>query len=287
MDKKYQQILDVVNADIERVNSNLMFAMGINPKLEKDLEKFIKSPSKRIRSLVAILYMRAAKMYLLPEHYELLAAVELIHNASLIHDDVIDDAKLRRSRKTLNEKFDNNLAVIGGDYLLALAMQKLVKIGSLEVLDIFSKTLEQMCFGEADQYFSRYKKTKIEQYIKKSEQKTAKLFESTLHSAVILTDEGDQEDTVCEFANNFGLAFQIRDDLKNVISADKGKNASDIEEGIYNAPIILSDNIDEGIAKTKALINNYVDCALYLIKDFAQSPYKKALIELLELIRNV
>lgn len=286
MNKKYQAVSDTVKADIERVNSNLDIEMDLKPELKKELKKFIHSPSKRIRSLMTILYLRASKMYLLPSHYELLAAVELIHNASLIHDDVIDESKLRRNKKTLNDKFDNQLAVISGDYLLGAALKKLVKINSIEVLDIFADTLKDMCKGEVNQYFNRYKKTKLKNYIEKSTQKTASLFISTLKSAVILADEKNA-DLACEFALNFGLAFQIRDDLVNVMNKDSSKNANDLEEGIYNAPMILSDKLDVGIEKTKNLLNNYINCARKCIENFEESIYKKALYELLELIKNV
>ncbi len=286
MNKKITEIAEVVKADLERVNSNLFFEVDLKPQLAKELESFLKAPSKRIRSLVTILYLRAAKMYLLPSHYELLAAVELIHNASLVHDDVIDESKMRRNRQTLNDKFDNQLAVISGDYLIGIALEKLIKIGSLSVLDVFAKTLQNMCKGEVNQYFNRFKKTDLEAYIEKSIQKTALLFESALKSAVILADE-EYNEKINEFAINFGLAFQIRDDLLNVMKKDKSKTTTDVDDGIYNAPLILSDDIKDGIEKTKDLLNNYINCAKQCIEDLGESNYKKALIELLELIRNV
>jgi len=286
MDKKITAIAQVVNADLERVNANLLFEVDLKPQLANEIEQFLKAPSKRIRSLITILYLRASKMYLLPAHYELLASVELIHNASLVHDDVIDESKLRRSRQTLNDKFDNQLAVISGDYLIGIALEKLVKIGSLSVLDVFAKTLQNMCKGEVNQYFNRFKKTDLESYIEKSTQKTALLFESALKSAILLAEE-DYDEKTSEFALNFGLAFQIRDDLLNVMKKDKSKAMTDVDDGIYNAPLILSDDINDGIEKTKDLLNNYVNCAKQCIQDLGDSPYKKALIDLLELIKNV
>ena len=112
------------------------------------------------------------------------------------------------------------------------------------------------------------------------------LFESALKSAVILAEE-EYSEKISEFAINFGLAFQVRDDLLNVMKKDKTKTTTDIDDGIYNAPLILSDDINEGIEKTKDLLNNYVNCAKQCIEDLGESPYKKALIELLELIKNV
>ena len=281
MDEKYQAVLDVVKADIERVNKNLEIETELNPALAKEIEEFLQAPSKRIRSLFSILYMRASKMYLLP-----VAAVELIHNASLIHDDVIDESKLRRNKKTLNDTFDNRLAVISGDYLLGAALKKLVKIASLKVIDIFADALKTMCKGEVCQYFNRFKKTDIETYIEKSTQKTASLFVSTLHAAIVLADGGFDEKSR-EFAETFGLAFQIRDDLLNVINKDKSKSASDVDEGIYTAPLILSDNLPDGIEKTRDLLNNYVNCAKHCISDLEDSVYKTALYELLELLNDV
>jgi len=171
MDKKITAIAQVVNADLERVNANLLFEVDLKPQLAKELEHFLKAPSKRIRSLLTILYLRASKMYLLPAHYELLASVELIHNASLVHDDVIDESKLRRNRQTLNDKFDNQLAVISGDYLIGIALEKLIKIGSLPVLDVFAKTLQNMCKGEVNQYFNKFKKTDLETLLKNQPKK--------------------------------------------------------------------------------------------------------------------
>lgn len=284
--KRYQNILDVVSADIEKVNDNLFDDIDLKPQLSKELEKFLKSPSKRIRSLVTILFLRASKMYLLPAHYELLAAVELIHNASLIHDDVIDESEFRRNEKSFNGKFDNKLAVISGDYLLGTVLKKLVKINSTEVIDIFADTVKTMCKGEVNQYYSRFKKEKLEEYIEKSVQKTASLFECALKSAVILADENYTE-KMEEFAVNFGLAFQIRDDLKNVLEQSKSPNISDVEDGIYNAPLILSDNLADGIEKTKVLLNNYVSCAKQCIEDLPDSIYKTALGGLLELVEDV
>lgn len=286
MDKKYQLILDTVKADKERVDQSLFFGIELKPALARELEKFLKSPSKRIRSLVTILYLRAAKMYLLPAHYELLAIVELIHNASLIHDDVIDESKLRRGRKTINDKFDNQLAVISGDYLLGMALKKLVKINSFEIIDLFADTMKNMCQGEVNQYFNRFKKTKMDVYIEKTTQKTAALFETALKSAVILAEDKNIKNA-SDFALNFGIAFQIRDDLINFMKKDASKPSTDVEDGIYNAPTILSENPAVGIEKTKALLNNYVENAHKCIENFEDNIYKEKLCELLELIKNV
>ena len=249
--------------------------------LKEELKKFLNAPSKRIRSLLAILYLRASKMYLVPEHYEILAITELLHNASLIHDDVIDESKTRRNSQCLNEIFDNKLAVISGDYLLSIVLEKLSKINNNQILDIYAKTVQEMCKGEVTQYFNRFKVPDIDTYIQKSEQKTAVLFESTLKSCVLLAEE-EYTEKMSEFAFNFGLAFQIKNDLKDYLSAEK----NDENDGIYNAPFILSDEKEESVLKTKKLLDNHIDCAKQCIEELPENIYKSGLIELLELLRD-
>ena len=102
-----------------------------------------------------------------------------------------------------------------------------------------------------------------------------------MKSAIFLAGETDV-DLGVEFAENFGIAFQIKDDLTNILSGTE-----DIDEGIYNAPVILSDNMDEGIEKTKVLLNNYINCARLCINNLSDSIYKAALLELLELTEDV
>lgn len=286
MHEKYQNIVDVVKADIEKVNNNLVFDFDLKSELADKLKNLLIYPSKRIRSLMTILYLRASKIYLLPTHYQLLACVELVHNASLIHDDVIDKSNMRRNQKTINDLFDNHLAVLSGDYLIGIALEKLVEIGSLDVMQNFALLLQNMCRGEVNQYFDKFKKINLQEYIDKSTQKTASLFECALNSSLLLAST-NYDEKQSEFAINFGLAFQIRDDLMNVLDKDNSKLSNDIQNGIYNAPYILSDELSDGIEKTKELLNNYVNCAKQCIDDLEDSVYKKALFELLELIENV
>lgn len=285
--KTYQEISNVVRADIERVKNILDIKFDLNSNLSKELSKYLNGSSKMIRTLVTVLYLRASKIYLLPEHYELFALSEIIHNASLIHDDVIDESKLRRNRKTLNEKFDNQLAVTSGDYLIGIALSKLVKIGNIDVISQFSDVIKNMCKGEIEQYFNRFKKIKLEKYIEKTSSKTASLFEGIMTSALIISQEQEKIKSAQEFAKNFGIAFQIRDDLKNAINSDKTKDSSDFVCGIYTAPYILDNDLNKGIEKTKELLNNYISYAKYCIKDLDENIYKDALCNLLELIKNV
>lgn len=281
--EQYNNILNIVNNDIERVNKELTAFININEPLKTKLINFLTAPSKRIRPLLTFLYLRANNIEITDNHYTLLTAIELVHNASLIHDDIIDGSKTRRCEKTLNCEFDNKLAVIAGDYILSTALKKISVLNSPETIDMFAQTLADMCEGETFQYFNKYKIPSLEDYLKKTEQKTAKLFQTALEASVLISKSGNRNNA-SELGRNFGIAFQIRDDLINVKTLQ-----SDISDGIYTAPVIFSDSTsatESGIEKTYCLLNNYINTSKKLLEKTENNKYKKALTELLELFNN-
>lgn len=278
----YQEIFEVVKSDIKKIENRFLEILPKSCEIYSDLEKFLKLPSKRIRSVLALLYLRAIGVEVDENQLELLMIVELIHNASLIHDDVIDEEKIRRSQKNINSKFGNKMAIISGDYLLSVVMEKLTRLGKLELFEIFSKTIKEMCEGEILQYSNLYKIPTLEDYLKKTYQKTGSLFEACVLCCVMLSTSQEVENAK-EFSKNFGIAFQIRDDIENIL-----KGGNDIKEGVYNAPIIFSGSIDNpvaGIEKSKVLLNNYLDIAQKCLCGMDESEYKSALKKLLELLK--
>lgn len=239
------------------------------------------------------------------EHINIASATELIHNATLIHDDIIDDSDLRRSEITVNYQFDNSLAVVAGDFLLSLALEELLSTGSKEVISVFTNALTQVCQGEINQYFDKNKLSSIEVYLKKSKQKTAMLFEAALSSISALNDNRYKE-KIENFASNFGIAFQIRDDLINVVQTDDSKPLlNDIKNGVYTAPIIylleekpelLNSSVDiivsafkssNAIEKTKKLIQNHVSLAIDSLDFLEDNFYKQSMIDLCKYICEV
>ena len=259
--------------------------------LNSALKNFLTAPSKRIRPLLSILYLKANEENLSDKQLEILTVIELIHNASLIHDDIIDNSEIRRGIKTLCKEFDNKLAVISGDYILAIAMEKLAKIENIHILHKLSQTIRQMCLGEINQNFDRFKIGTIENYIEKTKNKTAYLFESSIVCSAMLSKKQHNFENITNLGLDIGIAFQIRDDIINIKKFDSSKPSNnDIKEGIFNAPIILgnkSDNYHSGIEKTKVLLNNYIESAENKIKILPNNVYKSALEEFLELLSNV
>lgn len=289
--EQYKNIKALVEDELKIIEEKMTGDIQIREPLNSSLKKFLLSPSKRIRPVLSILYAKATNEKLTDEQLEVLSVIELIHNASLIHDDIIDNSELRRGEKTLGAEFDNKLGVISGDYILAYAMGKLAKINNTEIIANISKTISQMCLGEINQNFDRFKITTIEEYIGKTKNKTAYLFESALVCPMLLSKNSHNIKSLSDFGISAGIAFQIRDDILNMTDTDKSKPLnSDIQEGIYNAPVILGnkeDNYQSGIEKTKVLLNNYIKSAENQIKILPKNEYKTALEEFLELLNNV
>ncbi len=147
-----------------------------------------------------------------------------------------------------------------------------------------------MCQGEIDQNFDRFKIGTIENYIEKSKNKTAYLFETAMTSCAMLSQTPIDLSKVSDFAMNIGITFQIRDDLVNFTKTDHSKPAqNDLSEGIYTAPIIYSQdtkNYTKGIEKTKSLLNNYIENAAKQLDNLQDNEFTVALKNFLELLNN-
>lgn len=279
--EKYSNILNIVKNEIEAVCTNLTSDINIQEPLQTKLSNILNAPSKHIRPLIAFLYLKALGLNIDKKQIILQTAIELVHNASLIHDDVIDDSEIRRNTKTINKDFDNKLAVISGDYILSIALTYIAKLNSIKIVEMFADTLSFMTNGEINQQFSKFQIPTIENYIKKTEQKTAKLFETAICGSLLLANSNE---CASIFAKNFGIAFQIRDDIINIKTTQ-----SDIKDGIYTAPVIYAGNTENytnGIEKSHILLNNYIDNAYQAINHIEENKYKIAIKELLGLLKN-
>ncbi len=279
--EKYSKILDIVQEEIKQVSAGLTCGVDIQEPLKSKLFELLNAPSKHIRPLVSFLYLKSLGLNIDEKQIMLQTVIELVHNASLIHDDVIDESSIRRNTQTLNSKFGNKLAVISGDYLLSTALHRLAKLNLIPLIEMFSDTLACMSHGEIKQQFTKYKIPTIEEYLDKTAEKTAKLFETAVCGSLLLSNSSENGK---EFAESFGIAFQIRDDLINIQTTK-----TDLNDGIYTAPVIYAgctENYTDGIEKTRSLLNNYIDNAFRAINHIEDNKYKTALTELLGLIRN-
>lgn len=277
---EYAKIYKNIEPEIKLVKEELVKKINIEKELQDKLFELLQAPSKHIRTVVSFLYLKALGLEINEKQIIYQSAIELVHNASLIHDDIIDESETRRTIETINHEFGNKLAVITGDFLLSVALKKIRTLKQSEIIDMFAQTLDDMCQGEIQQQFSKFKISTIEEYIKKTELKTAKLFETAICGSLIIAQSDIQAKN---FANYFGIAFQIRDDLINIKTSK-----TDIKDGIYTAPVILSgntENFETGIEKTEILLNNYIDKTKKELSVLPENNYKNTLINLVELLK--
>lgn len=290
----------LVQKELEKLNQYLVNSLVDDKnRISEDICDYLCSKSKRIRPVLVFLFAKAMGIELDDKVYHLACSVELVHNSTLVHDDILDNADTRRGKVSLNYKLGNNLSVLAGDILLSVALRELVKCGSVEAIDTFAESIYLMCKGEINQNFTIGKLPTMEEYIQKSEYKTAELFKAPLTSLCLIKDKS-VKDNVLSFARNFGIAFQIKDDLLNVLKNDPTKPVmSDIHNGIYTAPVLfLNDDIADiinlneeeiieklqtnkkYIEKTVDLIKEYADKAIEAISFIEDNQYKQEIIKL-------
>jgi geranylgeranyl diphosphate synthase type II len=189
-----------------------------SPKnLYEPLKYFIEIGGKRIRPLLTLM---ASEMFGLPKENALQAslAIELFHNFSLIHDDIMDKAPLRRGKQTVHLKWNDDIAILSGDVLLIKAYQALAKQDARhipELLDLFNRTAVEVCEGQQmDMDFESCDQVTIEAYIEMIRLKTSVLLGCALAFGAIVSDAPKKDrELIYAFGQNLGIAFQIQDDI--------------------------------------------------------------------------
>ena len=261
---RQNDILKPVEEDLKLLETKLSESLvSGNSQLDEITKYVTKSGGKRLRPALVFLFARALNEGCLSQNHLFLGeAVEMMHTASLIHDDVIDDAETRRGFLTVGKKWNSRTAVIVGDFILARALTKLVAVGGTAP-EIFASTLNELCVGEIQQGSQKFKITSFEDYIKKSERKTAKLFAAGTECAAAITPGANNLiiKAVRDYSLNFGTAFQIMDDILNFTGSREkiGKPAgNDLKNGILTAPVLfaLQEYEEKNDFTLKKLINN-------------------------------
>ena len=294
MKKDYFEIIKDILPDFEKADNDIIETICKERNdLSEDLRAFLTRGSKKIRSALVFLISKALGFETDNKIISIANAVELVHNASLMHDDVIDKAQNRRNQKSFNEIYDNFVSIIAGDYLLTLALEYISKLNNNKIQAMLFDTLKTLCVGEIDQHFCKNKIFKLEDYIKKSYEKTGKLFETAVCSAAIILNKENKK--LKNFSTNFGIAFQLKDDYNNIYKAEK---STDIDDGIFTAPVIFAakdypsintfepDKIYEIVKNEKYenmmknLIKEYTDNAIKDIEFLEETLYKKTLVDL-------
>jgi octaprenyl-diphosphate synthase len=197
--------------------------------------------------------------------YRAAALIEMIHVATLIHDDVVDDANLRRGWPSINRLWKNKLAILVGDFMFSKALTNMIHLKDFDALDILSSTAERLSQGEIQQIEQAIKKNMTEKiYYQMVSDKTASLFSAACKLGVMtVTEDNDKREALAKFGEKFGLVFQIKDDLLDITGNVEGlgKPAGfDLKKNILTLPLIyLFENLPASEAKVvKRQLNNHV-----------------------------
>ena len=284
-----------------------------NSFLKNASKEVVLSGGKRLRpafAIIAALHGDYDRSRIFPAA----ASVEILHAATLVHDDIIDNAKIRRGQQTISEKHNTNLAVYTGDYLLTKSLRLLLETGlKPEKLDVLARSISLLCEGEVEQYLSKYSVVSVYQYLKRILSKTGILFSASMilgAKTAYLSDDATRR--FGHFGMCFGAAFQIRDDLKDLLSeqATEGKPVlNDLKEGIVTLPVIMAVKNNPGFLKevtdyfngygdiniilrnilasggvkdAERLKNRYIEKCRNIIKDIPRTPYTNAMSEIVD-----
>jgi octaprenyl-diphosphate synthase len=233
-----------LNDEIQELNSLILSYFIQHKELISDVSwHILSSRGKRIRPMLTLL---CSKMlgYEGDNHIKLASAVELIHIATLLHDDVIDEGQTRRSKPTVNVIWGNKASILCGDFFFSQSFKIMVTTKSLPSLELLSKAAADIVEGEVMQLVNLQKQTLIskEQYFEVINHKTAKLFAVACEVAALIMPNLDEKIRLKlnKFGTSFGLAYQIKDDALDYFAQQTGKNrGQDFKEGKITLPIIM------------------------------------------------
>ncbi len=269
------------------------------------------SKGKKIRSTLLFLLSGAN------DHYsdsllDISSSIELFHLSSLIHDDIIDSAELRRGEKTLNNSMGNLISVLGGDFLFVHSLNIMNSIKNPRLMDILLDSARIMVEGQLQEIENNFNyDVSLETYLEVISKKTSSLFGAVTRMAAIINEEEKEvENEFYEFGINFGNIFQISDDLIDIFSTSSGKDRfRDLQEGKITLPFILLQNSSEKEdikkyfsvehsrelldlfnkyeikEKSQEKVDEYYKKCQSFLERFHPSTYKESLTKILDFIR--
>ena len=240
---RIQEAYDLIKGDLEQVDLEFKKNLDSDVYLVRKMGEYIlNSGGKRFRPSILLLSARLCG-YEGREHLPLAAVVEFIHTATLLHDDVVDNAELRRGTASANTLWGSEASILVGDYLFSKSFYTMVQCGSMEVLRILSMTTTLMAEGEILQLLKNSDvETTESEYLSVVRNKTAVLISAACQVGGILASVSpEKEAALATYGMNLGIAFQLMDDCLDYISSDEdlGKAVgNDLKEGKVTLPLI-------------------------------------------------
>lgn len=241
----FDEIRDLISSDLERLQKIIKQSLSSNsPLLNKIVDKYLETKGKQIRPIIVVL---SAKFFGAEVSDGVLcgaASVELLHNASLIHDDVIDETKQRRGHDTINNTWDNHIAVLVGDFFVSNALACAIRTNDLRVISTISELGKELSTGEIDQIdVAKHHSIDEQTYFSIINKKTASLFQSCVKVGGYSVGASDIDiANLSKFVELLGLSFQIKDDIFDYFKDDAiGKpTGNDLREGKVTLPLIYA-----------------------------------------------
>ena len=237
-----------VEADLQILADNLKQLVGNrHPILYAAAEHLFGARGKRIRPAIVLLISRATMLQedITPRHRRLAEITEMIHTASLVHDDVVDESDVRRGVPTVHSLFGNRIAVLAGDFLFAQSSWYLANLNNLDVVKLLSEVIMDLAAGEIQQGLNRFDADlSTETYLQKSYYKTASLIANSSKAAGLISETSlETAEHLYSYGRHLGLSFQIVDDILDFTSSTDtlGKPAgSDLKSGNLTAPALFA-----------------------------------------------
>lgn len=241
----FDEIRDLISSDLERLQKIIKQSLSSNsPLLNKIVDKYLETKGKQIRPIIVVL---SAKFFGAEVSNGVLcgaASVELLHNASLIHDDVIDETKQRRGHDTINNTWDNHIAVLVGDFFVSNALACAIRTNDFRVISTISELGKELSTGEIDQIdVAKHHSIDEQTYFSIINKKTASLFQSCVKVGGYSVGASDIDiANLSKFVELLGLSFQIKDDIFDYFKDDAiGKpTGNDMREGKVTLPLIYA-----------------------------------------------
>src|SRR6188474_887847 len=239
------RLVELVAPDMERVNATILARTGSEVAMIPEVANhLIASGGKRLRPMLTLAVARLAG-YARDGHIKLAAAVEFMHTATLLHDDVVDESSMRRGKVAARMLWGNEASVLVGDFLLGQAFKMMVEVANLHALEILSSAAAVIAEGEVMQLgTAKNTATNEDEYLSVIRAKTAELFAAACEVGPALAAKEKAELAACRaFGMNLGIAFQLIDDALDYggKSAKLGKNVGDdFREGKITLPVVLS-----------------------------------------------
>lgn len=311
--KDYPLIQAELKACISLIEQNITIK---NKDVQQKIVELLSSGGKMLRPAFSLMFSQYNSDNDKKKAQAIAAAIEVLHLATLVHDDVIDESDLRRGQETLNSRYDNRVAVYTGDYLFTVCFRLLSDyVEDASVLQLDKNGMESILVGELNQMNMKYNPNMtMRNYLKQIQGKTAQLFALSCYAGAYEKDAKKISHAAYQIGNNIGMAFQIIDDVLDYTQATAvaGKPMmSDLKNGVYTAPLLFAmqenrkvfepyiskkEDITEaeikevyglvqrykGEERAKELANKYTEKALKQIQRLPEHPVRNTLLIITE-----